>query len=312
MEKRRLSEVSDMEVTPIILGAWGIGGPPFWGERDRGESIRTIRAAIDHGINMIDTAPVYGFGLSEKLVGEAVAGRRGDVYIATKVGLRWREKTLGGIYHDLSPASIAEEVEGSLRRLRADRIDLLQVHWPDPGTPVEKTMEALVRLAGQGKIGAIGVCNFSADLLRKALESAPVASIQPKYNMLERDIEANLLPLARELGLGVIVYSPLASGMLSGKYGRGTRFDDWRGRGRMGVFREEAWPAAVERTEKLKKIAGRFGLKLSALAIRWAVEQPGVSAAIVGCNTPAQVAENVEAVGLSIPAEAMEAVREVI
>jgi len=239
MEKRKLGAASKSKIAPIVFGAWGIGGAPFWENKDRQESVRAITAALDSGINMIDTAPVYGFGLSEEIVGEAVQGRRNDVLIATKCGLRWKSESLKGLYHDLSPASVRQEVEASLSRLGTDRIDLYQIHWPDPNTSLDDTMGALLGLKAEGKIIDIGVSNFTCGLLDEALLRAPIACVQPKYNLLERDMESGLLPFCRERGIGVIAYSPLASGALSGKYGMDSQFKDWRGRGNMGVFRKE-------------------------------------------------------------------------
>jgi len=311
MEKRRLGR-SRLFVSPVIFGAWGIGGPPFWKARDRNESIKAIKTAIDLGINTIDTAPVYGFGLSEEMVGEAVSGRRDEVVIATKLGLRWKNKSLKDLYHDLSPESVAEEVENSLARLKTDRIDLYQIHWPDPKTPVETTMEALLRLREQGKILEIGVSNFGEDLLKTAITAAPeLCCVQPKYNILERDIEKDILPLSRDRKLGVIVYSPLASGALSGKYGADSRFDDWRGRGKMGLFRKEAWPEAAKRIEVLKTMAEKHGIRLSRLAIKWVLRQPGVTAAIVGANSAEQIEDNVKALELEIPEELLASVQSV-
>ena len=322
MQKRTVGE--KLRITPFSLGTWGIGGPPFWAERDGKESIRTIQKALDLGINCIDTAPAYGFGLAEEIVAKALAGRRDSVVIATKCGMRWKDKTGAGagrtdlvelikseLYRDLTPASIRHDVEGSLRRLHTDRIDLYQIHWPDPNTPIGTTMETLNALRSEGKILEIGVSNYTLEMLKEARAIAPIASVQPKYNLLEREIEHGLLPYCAENGIAVLAYSPLASGVLSGKYTRDSSFSDWRGAKNFGVFRQETWEECVNKAERLKTVAEDYGMSLSQLAIRWLVEQKGVTSALVGCNTPEQVEENILALEVRIDAEFMELIENV-
>lgn len=299
MKKRALGN-SGLSVTPIGYGAWGIGGPPFWAEKDESEAIRAIQAAVDAGINIIDTAPVYGFGRSEEIAGKALEGRRDGVVIATKCGLRWKKEALGGIYNDLGPASIWEEVESSLRRLKTDHIDLYQIHWPDPKTPLEQTMVALSLLKAQGKIGHIGVSNFDEAMMAQALEIAPVVSLQPPYNMLQRDIEDKILPLCREKNVGVLAYSPLASGVLSGKYDEKSTFDGWRAKGNMGVFRKDTFGPAMKKVQLLKDFAAGKGVSLAELAIRWVIDQPGVTCALAGMNTAAHVEANIKALNVEL------------
>ncbi|MDH5478299.1 MAG: aldo/keto reductase [Nitrospinota bacterium] len=305
MEKRKLGQ-SDLYVSPIGLGAWGIGGPPFWNGRDPKTSVATIQKALDLGVNLIDTAPVYGFGLSEELVGQAVAGRRDEVVIATKCGLRWNGPSLKELYKDLSPGSICQEVEDSLRRLKTDRIDLYQVHWPDQKTPVENFMVALALLKAQGKILNIGVSNFDTAMLQKSMGFAPVVSIQPKYNLLERDIESDLLPFCQERHVGVLAYSPLASGMLTGKYSTDAQWTDWRGKGNMGVFQKEQLGQAVAKVEKLKQVAAQLGAPLASLALRWVTNRPGVTCALAGAYTPEQMEANAAAMEIVISQTDME------
>ncbi|VAX22532.1 Oxidoreductase, partial [hydrothermal vent metagenome] len=301
MKKQKLSKNSNFETAPIVYGAWSIGGPPFWDERDRNLSIKTIQTALDLGVNMIDTAPIYGFGRSEEIVGDAIKNRRDDVLLATKLGLCWKEENLATMYHDLSAKSVAEEVENSLRRLDTDHIDLYQIHWPDPDTSIDETMAALVKLQEQGKIVEIGVSNFDVKLLEMAQKVATITCVQPKYNLLERDIENSLLPYVINEGIGSIVYSPLASGLLTGKYDKNSIFTGWRGRGKLGIFREEALSVALEKVAKLKSYADEVEIPLTHLALRWVVAQKGVSAAIVGANTPEQVTDNVKAFDRDIP-----------
>lgn len=312
MKKRKLANNAALEITPIILGTWGIGGPPFWSERDMATSFRTIRKALDLGINMIDTAPAYGFGKAEEVIGKAIIGKRDAVVIATKCGLRWKGETLAELYRDLSPESIREEVEQSLRRMNIDKIDLYQIHWPDPNTPLEATMSTMARLQEEGKIVEIGVSNFDEALLEEAGKYAKIVSLQPKYNMLERDIESGLLPWCRQREIGVIAYSPLASGALSGKYTKDSKFSDWRGKGDVGVFREENWSAAMEKVEKLQEVAEDFGFLLPQMALRWVIEQPGISGAIVGANIPEDIEDTARCLELRMPEDVMEAIRQVI
>lgn len=310
MKKRAVG--AKLQISPISLGTWGIGGPPFWADRDEKESIKTIQKALDLGINCIDTAPAYGFGLAEEIVAKALAGRRDNVVIATKCGLRWKNtNSASALYMDLAPASIKQEVEDSLRRLNTDRIDLYQIHWPDPNTPIATTMETLSVLQREGKILEIGVSNYTLDMLKEARAIAPIASIQPRYNLLEREIEQDILPYCAENGIAVLAYSPLASGVLSGKYSRDSVFSDWRDGKDFGVFREETWEDSINKTERLKTVAEDYGMSLSQLAIRWLVEQKGVTTALVGCNTPEQVAENILALEVRIDGEFMELIENV-
>jgi len=301
MKKQKLSENSNLETAPIVYGAWGIGGPPFWDERDRNLSIKTIQTALDLGVNMIDTAPIYGFGRSEEIVGDAIKNRRDDLLLATKLGLRWKEENLATMYHDLSAKSVVEELENSLRRLATDHIDLYQIHCPDPDTPIDETMAALVKLQEQGKIVEIGVSNFDVKLLEAAQKITQITCVQPQYSLLVRDIESSLLPYMADKGIGSIVYSPLASGLLTGKYDKNSTFTGWRGRGKLGIFQKDALAVALEKVAKLKNYADEVEIPLTHLALRWVVAQKGVSAAIVGANTPEQVTDNVKAFSRDIP-----------
>lgn len=294
MKKRRLGN-SEISISPIGFGTWGIGGPPFWSEKDANESTNAVKAALDNGVNLIDTAPVYGFGRSEEIVGKAIRDRRGDVVLATKCGLRWKSESLKGLYHDLSASSVREEVENSLRRLKTDHIDLYQIHWPDPKTDIDETMIELNNLKEQGKIGEIGVSNFSVEQIEKALKIAPVISLQPKYNLVEREIEKDILPFCRDKNIGILAYSPLASGILTGKYNADTKFDGWRGKKNFGVFQKETFGPAMEIVNKLKDYASSIEISLLHLSIQWVISQPGVTCALVGANKTEQVRENVEA-----------------
>ena len=311
MEKRQLG-ASEISISPVGLGAWGIGGPPFWSERNENESIATIEAALDDGVNLIDTAPVYGFGRSEEVVGKAIRGRRDEVILATKCGIRWKSKALKGLYNDLSSSSVSEEIDNSLKRLKTDRIDLYQVHWPDQKTPVEETMERLNSIKEQGKIRAIGVSNFSVDQMKAALKIAPVISLQPKYNMVERDIEREILPFCRDNSIGVLAYSPLASGLLTGKYDEDHKFDGWRGARNLGVFKKETFGPAMKIVKKLNNYADSKGMSLLSLAIQWVIFQPGVTCAIVGANRADQMKENIKALDIRLTRSDHQAIDEII
>ncbi|MBI4666671.1 MAG: aldo/keto reductase [Nitrospinae bacterium] len=308
METRQLAGGSKISVTPLTLGTWRIGGAPFWAPQDSEISVQAIQTAIGAGINCIDTAPVYGMGLAEELIGKAIAGRRDKVVLATKCGLKWKDATIGGIYKDLTPQSITQELEDSLKRLGTDRVEIYQIHWPDPATPIADTMNALIKMKEQGKILEIGVSNFTLEQLQEAIGIAPIACVQPKYNVLEREIEADLLPFCAQNHIGVLAYSPLASGVLSGKYGKDTKFDDWRDGKNFGIFRPETFVKGMDQVERLKEVAEDYGMTLPQLAIRWLVEQKGVTSAIVGCNNPEQVEENVTAVSLRIDSQFLTAI----
>src|ERR1700734_1623631 len=214
---------SGLMTSRIGLGTWAMGGW-MWGGTDEAQSIATIRSAIDRGVTLIDTAPVYGFGRSEEIVGKALEGSlRHKVTIATKVGLAWKD---GGVYRDSRPARVVQEIEDSLRRLRTDVIDLYQVHWPDLQTPLEETARALEDLLRQGKIRAIGVSNFSPRQMESFRAVATLDAVQPPYNLFEREIEADVLPYAAATGLTVLSYGALCRGLLSGRMRADTTFDE--------------------------------------------------------------------------------------
>jgi aryl-alcohol dehydrogenase-like predicted oxidoreductase len=273
----------------VGLGTWAIGGW-MWGGTDEKESIRTIHAALDLGINLIDTAPVYGFGRSEEIVGKALAqdGRRERAVIATKVGLSWVD---GRAFRDSLPQRIVGEVEDTLRRLCTDVIDVYQVHWPDPLVPIDDTAEAMARLYRAGKIRAIGVSNYSPaemDIFRTA---APLHTAQPPYNLFERAIEADVLPYCREKGITVIAYGSLCRGLLSGRMTAETEFtgDDLRRRDpKFQAPRFAQYLQAVERLDQLAR--ERFGRRVIHLALRWALDQPGIGVALWGARKPEQLA----------------------
>lgn len=276
-----------LKASRIGLGTWAIGGWQ-WGGSNEAESIATIRAAVERGITLIDTAPVYGFGHSEEIVGKALAegGLRARVQIATKVGLAWRD---GVIYRDSRPARLRREIEDSLRRLRTDVIDLYQVHWPDLETPFAETAGALEDLRREGKIRAIGVSNFSPAQMDAFRAVAPLATVQPPYNLFEREIETDVLPYAQRTSLTMLSYGALCRGLLSGRMGATTKFegDDLRNvdpKFQGARFRQ--YLAAVDALGKLAQ--ERFGKSVLALAVRWVLDQ-GPTIALWGARHPGQL-----------------------
>jgi aryl-alcohol dehydrogenase-like predicted oxidoreductase len=285
---------SDLQLTPIGFGAWAIGGGDWkfaWGPQDDNESIAAIRRALDLGINWIDTAAVYGLGHSEEIVARAVKGSGHKPYIFTKCSLRWyADRT---IYNSLKAASVAEELEASLRRLGVETIDLYQVHWPNPEEEIEEGWEALARLKEQGKIRCIGVSNFNVEQMKRAQKIAPITSLQPPYSMLRRAIEAEVLPHALENGIGVINYSPMVSGLLTGKMTAervaAMPADDWR---RNAVeFNEPRLSTNLRLVELLREIGAGHGIAPGVVAVAWTLRNPAVTAAIVGGRSASQVEE---------------------
>jgi aryl-alcohol dehydrogenase-like predicted oxidoreductase len=251
MEHAALSGTS-LEVSRVALGTWAIGGW-MWGGTDEAESIATIRAAVEHGIDVIDTAPAYGFGRSDEIVGRALAegGLRSRVLIATKVGLEWQH---GEVFRNASRARILREIEDSLRRLRTDHIDVYQVHWPDPLVRIEETAEAMRMLFAQGKIRAIGVSNFSVPQMERFRQVAPLHVVQPPYNLFERSIDADILPYCRSNRIATFGYGALCRGLLSGRMGADSKFEGDDLRRTDPKFRKPRFAqylAAVERLERL-------------------------------------------------------------
>jgi aryl-alcohol dehydrogenase-like predicted oxidoreductase len=283
-------------VSRIGLGTWAIGGW-MWGGADDDRSVTTIRSALERGINLIDTAPVYGFGHSEEVVGKALEGVRDQAVIATKVALDWSE---GGPRRNSTPTRIRQEIEDSLRRLRTDRIDLYQVHWPDPLVPIEETAAELEKLRQEGKILAIGVSNYSTEQMDTFRKAAPLASVQPPYNLFERAIEADVLPYARDNGLVVLGYGALCRGLLSGRMTSSTTFDGDDLRKSDPKFKPPRFEQYLAAVEALKALAhDRHGKSVLALAIRWVLDQ-GPTIALWGARRPDQLDGIDDAFGWSL------------
>ncbi|SEP33524.1 aldo/keto reductase [Pseudomonas sp. Snoq117.2] len=294
----------DTPVSRIGLGTWAIGGW-MWGGTDEARSIETIRGAVQGGINLIDTAPVYGFGRSEEIVGKALEGIRDQAVIATKVALEWPNEE---VRRNASAARIRQEVEDSLRRLRTDRIDLYQVHWPDPQVRHEETARELERLRQEGKILAIGVSNYSPEQLEAFRQFANLSTVQPPYNLFERAIETDVLPYAQRHGLVVLAYGALCRGLLSGRMNAETRFDgdDLRqGDPKFQAPRFAQYLAAVEALTAFAR--ERHGKSVLALAVRWILDQ-GPTIALWGARKPEQLQGLDEAFGWQLSAEDLAAI----
>ncbi len=293
---------TSLKVSPVAIGTWAIGGW-MWGGTDEAESVATIRSAFEHGINIVDTAPVYGFGRSEEIVGKAIAeGRlRSDVLIATKTGLQWDG---GKVSRNASRARIMREIEDSLRRLRTDYIDIYQVHWPDPLVTIEETAEAMHALLNQGKIRAIGVSNFSVLQMERFRRVAPLHVLQPPYNLFERGIEADLLPYCRQHKIATLGYGALCRGMLSGRMKAGTVFGGDDLRRTDPKFLEPRFAQYVAAVQKLDRLAQqRFGKRVIHLAVRWMLDQ-GITTALWGARHPDQLRPVDEVSGWSLDASA--------
>ncbi len=276
---------AQLKVSRVALGTWAMGGW-MWGGTDERESIATIHAALSQGINLIDTAPAYGFGVSEQIVGAALDGVRTQAVIATKTGLEWRD---GKVYRNATRARIMQEVDDSLRRLRTDYIDIYQVHWPDPLVPVEETAEAMHSLLEQGKIRAIGVSNFSVAQMERFRQVAPLHVLQPPYNLFERAIESDILPYSLANNIVTLGYGALCRGLLSGRMRPDTAFDGDDLRRIDPKFQPPRFAQYVDAVRQLDEFAQRrFHRRVIHLAVRWMLDQ-GISVALWGGRHPDQV-----------------------
>jgi len=293
---------SGFEVSKIALGTWAMGGTvETWGYVDDRESIAAIHQAIDLGVNLIDTAPIYGVGHSEEIVGKAIQGRRHEVLVATKCGLLFPRSKDQLPPRCLSRESIIRECEQSLRRLRLDVIDLYQCHWPDPQTPIRETMDALTMLLHQQKIRAIGLSNFSCEEFAAAREFGPVHCLQLPFSLLQRRAADDLLPFCVEHKMAAIAYSPLCKGLLTGKFRPGDRPGGIRARD--PDFLGERFRRNLRIVDALKEIAAESDKTVTQLVINWTATSPGVTATLVGAKRPSQVVENVGGVGWMIADE---------
>lgn len=313
MQYRKLGS-SDLNVSAVALGTWAVGGGPWWGDSDDQESIRAIQAAIDAGVTLIDTAPVYGFGHSEEIVGRAIRGRRDKVVLATKCGLWWNDAT-GAIHFKqdaytvrrcLEPRTVRIEVENSLRRLGTDRIDLLQTHAQatEPfKTRIADTMACLMELRQHGKIREIGVSNCTPAQMDAYRAAGVLVSNQPRYSLLDRAIEADLLPYCREHDIAVLAYSPLEQGLLTGTISMDTRFAPEAFRNKLSWFAPERRQTVLNLLAKWHALTQKYRCTLSQLVIAWTIAQPGLTVALCGARKVANAIENAGAGSLELAPE---------
>ena len=317
MEYRDLGK-SGMKVSTIAFGAWAVGGT-MWGGSDDNDAITAIQHSLDLGITTIDTAPAYGNGASERIVGKAIKGRRDQVQILTKFGLQINTGVgtlhlqltdLDGqplrLYKNAKKDIIIAECEQSLKNLNTDYIDVYQQHWPDPATPLDETFEAVEQLLKAGKIRAIGVSNYSCDQLDVAGKMASITSIQPPYSMVNRGIEKELLPYCITNDIGVVVYSPLQRGLLTGKIGMDTQFPATDHRSQFPSFKPENRQKVLGLLDRIKPIAESHRITLAQLAIAWTIAQKGISTALVGARNPQQAKENARAAAVKLTSSELE------
>ncbi|HTZ90508.1 MAG TPA: aldo/keto reductase [Alloacidobacterium sp.] len=302
LETRQLGN-SDMHLTRIGYGAWAIGGGNWefaWGAQDDNESVSTIERALDSGINWIDTAAIYGLGHSEEVVAKALKNSPHKPYIFTKCSMRWFPDRQ--IYRSLKAGSLQEEIEDSLRRLRVDAIDLYQIHWPNPEDEIEEGWETLTRFKEQGKVRYIGVSNFNVAQMKRVQKIAPITSLQPPYSLLNRNVEAEILPFCQQNNIGVINYSPMVSGLLTGKMTaeriQNLPGDDWRKRS--ANFTEPKLSQNLKLVELLREIGKAHNVEPGVVAIAWTLRHPAITAAIVGARRPDQIDGILPAAGVRL------------
>lgn len=315
MKLRQLGH-SDIKVTPIAFGAWAIGGW-MWGGADENDAIKAVRTALDLGMTTIDTAAVYGYGKSEKLIGKALEDTPRDSYqILTKYGLNWEtddgefhftsedeEGNPVDIYKWAAKERVKKECEDSLRRLKTDYIDLYQIHWPDGTTPISETMEAVSELIREGKVRAAGVCNYNTEQVEEALKTIPLASNQVPYSMVRRKIEKGVVPQAVENGMHILPYSPLQRGLLTGKINPGYEFTGYDTRKGSKYFTDENIRRANNLLDKIRPIAEQRNATLAQLVINWTANQPGVGCVLVGARNPKQVKDNAGSMDFTLSEE---------
>ena len=311
MTKKRLGN-SDMELTPIGVGAWAMGGGGWkfaWGPQDDNQSIAAIHEALDHGVNWIDTAAVYGLGHSEEVVARSLEGRSNRPYVFTKCERVWNaQREISG---SLKAESVRRECENSLLRLRVDSIDLYQIHWPDPDADLEEGWTEMARLKEAGKVRWIGVSNFNAQQLERCRKIAPITSLQPPYSAISPEAEEELLPYCQTHGIGVIVYSPMKSGLLTGKMTkeRVAAFPEDDFRRRAPAFQEPALTRNLELADLMKRIGERHGRTAGEVAIAWTLRHPAVTAAIVGMRSAEQTRGVIGALEFRLSADEVEEIK---
>jgi aryl-alcohol dehydrogenase-like predicted oxidoreductase len=288
MKYRKLG-ASDLHVSVVGMGTWAIGND-FWGQVDDEESIRAIQAGLDAGINFVDTAPAYGAGHAEEVVGRAIKGRRDDVVVATKVGII---RTENDFVRNLKPESIRQEVDDSLRRLGVDTIDLYQIHWPDPRTPIAETMGELKKAQEAGKFRHLGVSNFNIKQMDELRQFGQMVSLQPHYSLLKRDIEGKVVQYCRDNSIGIVNYGTLAGGILTGKFREIPELEEGDYRAQFYPwFKEPVWSKVQSLLDVLREIADERGVPVAQVAINWTLQQPGITSSLVGAKNPSQAESN--------------------
>lgn len=324
MEYRKLGN-SDLQLSAITFGAWAAGGW-MWGSTDRNDAVQAIRASFDEGVTSIDTAPIYGQGTSEDIVGEAIKGiSRDKVQLLTKFGMRWDLENPKGdfamhtkdnsgkdidVYRYAGKDSVLKEVEDSLKRLGTDYIDLLQIHWPDSTTPISETMEAMEILLQQGKIRAAGVCNYNVGQVKEARHTLNISSNQVPYSMLNRAIEKELVPYALENDLGIIAYSPMERGLLTGKYRGETSLN--QGDHRQQYFKKFEGKDVLGFLDKIHPLATDKGASLAQVVLRWTTLQPGVTVVLAGARNSEQAVSNAKAMQIDLTAAELQTIGEAL
>ncbi|TRZ42492.1 aldo/keto reductase [Robertkochia solimangrovi] len=324
MEYRQIGK-SDLKLSEITFGAWAAGGW-MWGGVEHNDSINAIRKAYDLGVTSIDTAPIYGMGFSEKIVAQAIKDiPRDQVQILTKFGLRW-DKAQGefyfnsydntgkavDIYKNSRASSIIKECEQSLKRLGTDYIDLYQIHWPDATTPVEESFEAVETLIKQGKVRYAGVCNYSAEQMKQADKVVDIVSNQVPYSMVKRRIEKELVPCCLDWEKGILAYSPMERGLLTGKFAADHHFPEGDHRGSNPTFSSENIKKVNAFLDKIKPIAEAKGVSLAQLVLKWTVMQPGITIALAGARSPEQSVENAKAADIKLSEEEISLINKVL
>jgi aryl-alcohol dehydrogenase-like predicted oxidoreductase len=322
MEYRTLGN-SDLELSTVTFGAWALGGW-MWGGTEQNESVEAMHAAFDAGVTSFDTAPIYGQGHSEEVLGETLSEfPRDEIQILTKYGMRWdaekgefamaskdNEGNEIDIYRYAGKESVIDECENSLHRLQTDYIDLYQIHWPDSTTPIEETMEAIEQLKKQGKIREAAVCNYNVDHLKEASKYVDIISDQVPYSMIKRDIEEEVVPYCRESGKGILAYSPLQRGLLTGKMEPGQDFNEGDDRANSPYYTDENIRRTNKFLDKIKPIAEDHNAALAQLTIQWTLQQPGITIALVGARNPEQATQNAAAAELDLSDDEIEKIND--
>lgn len=315
--KRALNQ-TPVKITPLVFGAWAIGGW-MWGGTEEKDSIAAIQSSLDHGVNAIDTAPIYGLGYSEELIGKAIKGRRDQVVIATKGGFRWDTKEGSNPWEVKDPQgnpitlirnskNLIKECEDSLRRLNVDVIDLYQIHWPDTSIPIEESWGTMVKLKKSGKVKAIGVSNYNLDQLKRCQSIHQVDSLQSPYSLLRRDLEDELIPYCLKHNISILAYSPLERGLLTGKYPPDRKIGKGDHREHHPLFTQKNRKSIFEALQQLEPIAKKHKATLSQVIINCTYNQPGITAALVGARNPIQAIENAKSLLLELSQDEIDTV----